>query len=161
MEAWWWIVYALAVARVTNLITGDVITKPGRDWLFRRLNPDKESHELLAELVECRWCMSIWVALLLVPAFWVWGGVWPFQLFGLILATSQVTGMLNGPTTKLGRPAWGCSPGVHQNQPALSPDLLRTAPATATPRRAASADNGRNKAPGIATPTPRHPSSRP
>lgn len=86
--------YGLAVARGTGLVTSDYLTKPVRDWLFRRLNPDKPWHERLAYLAECPWCMSIWVAAVFVPVAYVWGSHWSIQVAGLILGTSQVTGML-------------------------------------------------------------------
>ena len=94
MQGWWWIVYALAIARATGLITTDYLTKPLRDWLFRKLNPDKTWHERLAYLIECPWCVSVWVAAALVPVAYWWGAHWSVQVAGLILAASQVTGLL-------------------------------------------------------------------
>jgi len=95
MQGWWWIVYALAVARATGLVSTDELTKPWRDWLFRRLNPDKRWHERLAYLVECPWCTSMWLSAGLVPVAYWWGAHWSIQILGLIGASSQVTGMLS------------------------------------------------------------------
>jgi hypothetical protein len=46
---------ALATARLTRLITEDSITEPVRDRVSAR-------HELLDELVHCRWCAGVWAA---------------------------------------------------------------------------------------------------
>lgn len=99
MASWWWIVYALAVARVTGLITLDEITRPTRDALLRRLNPNRPSHQQVAYLIGCPWCMSIWVAAAIIPAAWAAGDHPALAIPALALAASQVTGA----TATLGR----------------------------------------------------------
>ena len=99
MASWWWIVYALAVARVTGLITTDEITRPARDALLRRLDPDRASHQQLAYLTGCPWCMSIWVAAAIIPAAWYAGDHPALAIPALVLAASYITGA----TATLGR----------------------------------------------------------
>lgn len=95
MQAWWWIVYGLAVARLAGLITTDVITEPLRNSLLKRLNPDKTWHAQLAYLTGCQWCASIWIAAMIIPTAY-WSGDTPWlQVPALILAASHLTGILS------------------------------------------------------------------
>lgn len=107
MSVWAWGVYALAVARVTGLITADEISRPARDWVTEHL-PPYPIFIPVEYLLTCPWCVSIWVAAAVVPVAWQWGGhPW---LFGaaLVLAISQVTGMVSG----VGRAAPDDDPGT-------------------------------------------------
>lgn len=85
------VVAALAVARVTRLITTDYLTDPPRSWLVRRLGQNSK----LAYLLVCQWCMSMWVASVAALLLWavgpVPGLVWPMTA----LAMSQAAGMLS------------------------------------------------------------------
>lgn len=94
------LVYALAVARVTGLITADSITEDARDsalaWLDDR---PKTLGSYLATLIQCPWCVSIWVGAIAAPLVWFWGDNPVMLILGLWLAFSQVTGM----THNLGR----------------------------------------------------------
>ena len=68
-------VAALATARITRLITTDRITQAPRNRILRKLNPEG----LLAYLVVCDWCVSVYAGGLAVgvvilggrPGFWV------------------------------------------------------------------------------------------
>ena len=111
------VVYALAVARVTRLITADRITQAPREriatWLWWRacsfcgkpgatgtptqqlkLWRNTSEAPMLVDLLTCRWCMSIWVSVVAVPLVYLWGErpwmLWP----ALVLAFSYVTGLL-------------------------------------------------------------------
>lgn len=90
------LVYALAVARVTGLITADAITEDARDaalaWLDDR--PKTLGH-YLATLIECPWCAGMWVALAAAPLVWFYGTSPVMLIVGVALAFSQVTGMTN------------------------------------------------------------------
>lgn len=104
------VVYALAVARVTRLVNADRITKGPRDAiiaaLWRRtwlkLGPAPSQDEIDAVqkplpvyLIECPWCVSIYVAAAgagLLAAFGP-GSPWLFWP-ALALAFSHVTGLL-------------------------------------------------------------------
>lgn len=68
-------VAALATARITRLVTTDRITQAPRRWLLKRL--DQEG--LMAYLVVCDWCASVYAGGIVVvvvllggqPGFWV------------------------------------------------------------------------------------------
>lgn len=96
MPAVLFVVYALAVARLTKLITSDRITKAPREALIRRLPEDSA----WAYFVVCQWCTSVWVGAVAAPVTWWWGGL---QVDGvpsllavpaLALAYSAFTGYL-------------------------------------------------------------------
>lgn len=100
MSVWPWVVYALAVARITGLIASDEISRPAREWTVKHL-PLWRASVAFEYLLTCVWCVSLWVAAAAVPLAWHWGDrAW---LVGpaLVLALSQITGMVSA----LGRPA--------------------------------------------------------
>lgn len=85
-------VLVLAVHRVTHFIVEDQLplVRVPRDWLVRR-----KPEGLLAYLVNCFWCSSIWTAGLAVGACYIWtpagwqGVAAPFVL-GAALSTGAV-----------------------------------------------------------------------
>jgi hypothetical protein len=97
---WYLIIYALAVMRVTGLITTDTITEPLRDklthpqkgWLDQ--TPGSLGH-WLSDLITCQWCMSRWVATPTVFLVWHVGDSPGLLIPATILALSQVTGMFS------------------------------------------------------------------
>jgi hypothetical protein len=94
MPLWVLAVYALAVARLTALVTVDWITEPARAALVRRL-PANRAGEFVSELITCQWCASIWVAAAAAPVVW-WHSKDGWAIVaGLILAASQITGMMS------------------------------------------------------------------
>lgn len=99
MSVWVVLVYVLAVARVTGLITVDEITRKPRDWLTGRL-PLNQLGVTLEYLITCPWCVSIWVGAATAPLLWLWGDTAGVLIPALALAASQVAGML----APLGRP---------------------------------------------------------
>lgn len=52
------VVLALACYRVTRFIIDDTLIDRQRDWVFRRTAGHPKIHELL----DCPYCVSIWVA---------------------------------------------------------------------------------------------------
>ena len=71
----------LEAARFSIVKTAKISTRKGRT---------------LHALLTCQWCMSIWVAALVMPVAWFWGQS-PWALVpALVLAASQLTGMLAG-----------------------------------------------------------------
>ena len=102
-------VYALAVARVTRLVTADRITQAPRDWLtlhlWHRVTGDwNAAHQAKADpkaepplsvyLLTCPWCVSIYVAAVATPVAYLWGErPWLF-VPALALAFSHITGLL-------------------------------------------------------------------
>lgn len=90
------LVYTLAVARVTGLITTDAITEDIRDRLIDWLDDrPKTLGSYVATLITCQWCASVWVAAVAAPLVWLWPTS-PFLLIpALALALSQTTGMIS------------------------------------------------------------------
>jgi len=98
-------VFALAAARVTRLITEDKLTEGPRgrlvDRAWRRWRPavpiadrPHADEPKPAYLLTCPWCASIYVAAVAAPLCWFWGETpWLF-IPALLLAFSQVTGLL-------------------------------------------------------------------
>lgn len=82
----WAVVDSLAVYRVTRLVVADVILDRPRAWL-------SGLGDWQAVLVNCAWCVSVWIALPVLALtafaanFWVWLA-WP-------LAMSAVAGYLS------------------------------------------------------------------
>lgn len=82
--------YVLAVARVTRLITEDVITEPLRLHIERRFGGES----MVAYLFSCAWCMSLWVALVTAWAVVDLAGLPTWLWAPLALAASHLTGLL-------------------------------------------------------------------
>lgn len=83
-------VAALVTHRITLLVTTDRITRAPRQAVLRRLDGDS----LLAYLVVCNWCVSIYTGLA-VAAAGAWAGAWTWPwILPLALAFSTVTGLL-------------------------------------------------------------------
>jgi hypothetical protein len=88
--------YALAVARVTGLITADSITEPIRDRVILWLDDTPgSSGEWFSTLITCPWCAGMWVSLVAAPLVWFWGDTPVMLITALALAFSQITGMTN------------------------------------------------------------------
>ena len=97
----WWhdpvllVVNALAVARIERLISRDSF--PPVAWLREHtldwLNRDRDRPHWVDDLVNCPWCLSVWVAVgVTVCATFVPGWTW----IAVPLAFSAVTGHLAG-----------------------------------------------------------------
>jgi hypothetical protein len=93
-----WLVFlvlALAVARVTRLVTTDEVTLPLRTWVIRKWGEDGKA----AYFIFCPWCVSIWVSMLLIPPTFLTphGPGWVEQVWLALLtigATSHLTGLI-------------------------------------------------------------------
>ena len=102
------VVDALAVARLTRLVTTDRITRPlrrravaaayapaplpdGWDDLGPTTVTDDPDAPKAAYLLSCDWCSSMWVAAFVLVARATVPGVW--DPIARILAASQLTGM--------------------------------------------------------------------
>lgn len=84
------ILAALAVARLTRFVTTDRIFLAPRAWIIRRL--DRES--LLAYLIVCDWCVSVYVGMAMGGAWYLWGDTRAFLAVTGALAFSYVAGFL-------------------------------------------------------------------
>lgn len=96
MPAVLFLVYALAVARLTKLINSDRVTKAPRTWAIKKL----PEGSIWAYFLVCPWCVSIWVSLVAAPLTWWFGGLevpgvsaW-LSVPALVLAYSAFTGYL-------------------------------------------------------------------
>lgn len=90
------IVYMLAVARVTGLITLDAITEDARHAIVAWLDDRPRTlGSYLATLIECPWCAGMWLALVASPLVWFWGDTPVMLIPALALAFSQATGMIS------------------------------------------------------------------
>ena len=85
---------ALAVARMTRLVTQDEITRPLRGMVLRRLNDENPVHLKLAYLLECPWCVSIWVGAGVFSAVATWPGSVVLWIALSTFAASQITGTI-------------------------------------------------------------------
>lgn len=84
------VVMALATARATRLVTRDRIFDAPRNAVLRAL-PDGH---LLAYLVICDWCVSVYTGTLAAVGG-AWAGWWPWSWApALMLSFSYVTGWL-------------------------------------------------------------------
>ena len=100
MDPWIWIVYALAVARFTGLVTLDTITEPIRDRIIVALDDTPGSGGAwLAKLVTCPWCASIWISAVAAPVAYNWGT----SPWLLVPALALVFSFVSGATSNLGR----------------------------------------------------------
>lgn len=84
------VIAALAVARLTRLVTTDRITERPRNWVLQRL----KAESLTAYLIVCDWCASFYVGLGVaavggLAGLWTWAWTVP-----LGLAFSYVAGWL-------------------------------------------------------------------
>lgn len=84
------VIVALAVARVTRLITLDYLTAGPRQWAVNKLGLDSK----WAYLLSCPWCASVWVAAAAAPTTWWWHHSPWFLVPAYALAFSQVTGLV-------------------------------------------------------------------
>lgn len=92
------VVYALAVARVTGLITADQITAPLRKRAVQRVNPNELVVGWRAEaeyLLTCQWCVSIYVAAVGAVVWFTVGNNPVLLVCAVAAAFSQITGMLS------------------------------------------------------------------
>jgi len=87
-----YVVYLLAFARLVVLITMDMITVRPRESLVEALKG--RGHNMLAYLLLCPWCVSVWLAIPAAPIIYAYGdSPWLF-VPALGLALSAAAGAL-------------------------------------------------------------------
>jgi hypothetical protein len=85
-------VYLAAFARLIVLVTMDMITARPRDAIVTALK--ERRHDMLAYLLLCPWCVSIWLAIPAAPIIYAYGdSPWLF-VPALALALSAAAGAL-------------------------------------------------------------------
>lgn len=100
----------LATARLTRLVTTDVLLDPPRNWITRQLLVYKDSklrppltrtsgfRYQLAYLIVCDWCASMYVGAAVAGAWWAWGDTMWLMMVYAALSASYVTGFLASKT---------------------------------------------------------------
>lgn len=88
----------LATARLTRLVTTDVLLDGPRHWLLIRLADKGPVRDKLAYLIVCDWCASMYVAMAVVGAWWAWGDTMWLMMVCAALAASYATGFLASKT---------------------------------------------------------------
>jgi uncharacterized protein DUF1360 len=83
------VVAALAVARLTRLVVSDKITVSIRQWVVRKWGADS----FASYLFHCSWCMSLWLALPVMPVAALFPNRWVIALLA-IPAASYLAGFL-------------------------------------------------------------------
>lgn len=83
------VIDAVAVYRLTRLLQRDTVPPVAeiREWLMEHY-----SDRRWAELLDCPWCASVWIAALVALARWRFPRAWP--VLARVLAGSAVTGLL-------------------------------------------------------------------
>lgn len=88
----------LATARLTRLVTTDVLLDPPRHWAVRRLADRGPVRDKLAYLIVCDWCASMYVGAAVAGAWWAWGDTMWLMMVYAGLSASYATGFLASKT---------------------------------------------------------------
>lgn len=91
MDALTLVLLLLTTARLTRLVTADKITERYRAAVIGKIN----QAGLLAYLIVCDWCLSVYVGVAVSSAWWLWGGQTWFELATIALSASYAAGFLN------------------------------------------------------------------
>ena len=84
------IILALAVHRLTRLVTTDIVTERIREKIWSKYPPHKGG---IGYLVTCNWCSSIWVASLVFSMYKI--STEPVIFVCSILSLSSVAGLIS------------------------------------------------------------------
>lgn len=68
LSTWAWLIVPLGVCRAVQIALHDRILAAPRSWLLRKLNPrglpmNDPARPYLSYLLECPWCLSVWIGL--------------------------------------------------------------------------------------------------
>lgn len=83
------IILALAIYRVTRLVTTDTIFNSLREKIWNKFPPHRVN---LGYLITCDWCTSIWVAAIFITLYLLLPSI--VFVVSLVLATSAVAGII-------------------------------------------------------------------
>lgn len=89
---------ALATARLTRLVTTDVLLEKPRHWALQRLADRGPVRDKLAYLIVCDWCASVYVGAAVAGAWWAWGDTLWLTMVYTALSASYATGFLASKT---------------------------------------------------------------
>lgn len=87
-----YLVYLFAFARLIVLITLDTITARPRDAAATALKDRK--HHMLAYMLLCPWCLSVWLAIPAAPIIYAYGHHWWLFVPALWMCLSAAAGAL-------------------------------------------------------------------
>ncbi|MDE1904824.1 MAG: DUF1360 domain-containing protein [Rhodospirillales bacterium] len=82
----WLVIDALAVFRLTRLVTADIITDRPRRWVLEHLGTG------WFDFVTCAWCVSMWIAGVVVLLTALAPTEWKYVAY--VLTLSAVAGLL-------------------------------------------------------------------
>lgn len=88
----------LATARLTRLVTTDVLTESPRMFLVARLVDRGPVRDKLAYLLVCDWCASVYIASAVSGAWWAWGETIWYTAVLAALSASYAAGFLASKT---------------------------------------------------------------
>jgi peptidoglycan/LPS O-acetylase OafA/YrhL len=80
---------ALTVARATRFLVADRLTVGWRRWVVTKWGTES----LPSYLVHCPWCMSLWIAIPVMPVAVLFPNKWVLAALA-ILPASYITGLL-------------------------------------------------------------------
>lgn len=83
------VVGALAVARLTTLLTKDRLTIRYRRWVVNKWGPDS----MPSYLAHCEWCTSMWLAMPIMPVAALFPYTWVIGILA-VPAASLVAGLI-------------------------------------------------------------------
>lgn len=68
LTAWAWAIIPLGMTRILQVALHDRVVRGPRRWLLKRLNPqglpmDHEDRPYWSYMLECPWCLSMWLAI--------------------------------------------------------------------------------------------------
>ena len=83
------VILALAVFRLTRLVTADTILERPREFIWKKSPPEKNG---IGYLITCNWCTSIWTSSLVFSMYKI--TTEPTMFVCSILALSGVAGII-------------------------------------------------------------------
>lgn len=92
MPGFYYLVYALAFARIVVFLVSDFLINEPRDAFITALKD--RGHNKLAYLFLCPWCLSIWLGIPAAPIIYAYGQHWWLFVPALALAGSAAAGVL-------------------------------------------------------------------
>lgn len=99
-----------AAARLTRLAVSDTITEPVRTWVLVRVarsrrqraeiadtgraDPPTPVRQWLLDLLQCHWCLGVWITAAVVATAFLYGHTPAWQITATVLALAYALGWL-------------------------------------------------------------------